>query len=107
MAQLEAENRALQQRTNELQQQVALERATVKGLLADLAEATSTWTTEKPTGPGWYWLRNPHDGITQVVFVYEGNVGLWVEFLDGLLQPIRHTTGEWAKVPSPKERGEG
>lgn len=27
-----------------------------------------TWTTERPTQPGWYWLRDP-DGIVGVVQV--------------------------------------
>ena len=61
-----------------------------------------TWTTDKPTVPGWYWYRpvglpmRPRE-----LFDYNGRLFIrGFEWLDNV------TTGEWAgPIETPKELG--
>ena len=50
-----------------------------------VTERTNGWTTETPTGPGWYWLRHA---------VFRGKAGAWHE-----LHPIIVELGQNANAP--------
>lgn len=76
----------------------------VHALNAALSTANvPTWTTEKPTEPGWYWWRYDytihHVEISHII-VHDG----LVEELDRFGNThILVDDGEWARVPEPRE----
>lgn len=57
-----------------------------------------TWSTDKPTKPGFYWYRT-HDCETEIMKVTGNrNDRLWAQStddgFDGAL-PVKHLHGEW------------
>ena len=65
-----------------------------------------TWTTEKPSKPGWYWWRDlsalEATASCMVVYVYEGIGDKFGPMLfvqrDGSygdIRPVRDVKGEW------------
>jgi len=57
-----------------------------------------TWTTDKPTKPGWYWYRPYRDGQhVEVCRVYEIEIDYWTT----IIPP--QTGGEWAGPLEPPE----
>ena len=65
----------------------------------------SAWTTEKPTTPGWYWLRvSPLDHNPMIVKVCRagmGMMGLWTIGKQEMI--IIGHGGEWQLVEPAKE----
>ena len=62
--------------------------------------ADMNWTTEKPTQPGWYWLRNLI-GL-EIVKVWDTRRGLRVGFLNGNRCFLKmDIAGEWAGPLEP------
>lgn len=68
-----------------------------------------TWTTEKPTTPGWYWYRNPFEK-ERVVRVYGDQtptetrrVDMWVQLHDETDCNVDDMgeNGEWAGPLDP------
>lgn len=65
-----------------------------------------TWTTVKPTKPGWYWWRRPYgkrviETIVKVKPWRIGETGLVVY----ACKPVERCAGEWSSEPlePPKE----
>ena len=56
-----------------------------------------TWTTEKPTKPGWYWYRDK-DIPTQPVYVYNAVGGLFVELWNGEIRSFESRSGRWKSM---------
>jgi len=57
-----------------------------------------TWTTDKPTKPGWYWLAKYT--VTPMVVLFDGE---WARgpFWDARIEKIKD--GEWAGPLEPPE----
>ena len=61
-----------------------------------------TWTSEKPTAPGWYWWRSPTDRV-MICDVYEWD---YMFFVTTIGEPLRvgGMAGQWAgPIPEPVE----
>lgn len=68
-----------------------------------------TWTTTKPTQPGWYWVAQHKPCYGWIVYVYESNSGLRVEDGDTTFPLNEYKFGDyWSSepVPEPTERGD-
>ncbi len=88
---------ALLRERDDIKRQLAIEQATAKLLLADLAEAAITWTTEKPTEPGTYF-REYQDGEHTYNYIHE----LSQYDCDNIER--LYPKGRWAgPIPLPKE----
>lgn len=65
-----------------------------------------TWTTNKPTTPGWYWWRRNKDkNLTchEIGYRHEHD-GLWILSLPDEYVRIDEYGGEWAgPIPEPEE----
>jgi hypothetical protein len=64
----------------------------------------TTWTTDKPTTPGYYWARNPNvQDSVMVLFVYEDRVGhvLMVELPYSDVCPLASLDKEWQGPITP------
>jgi hypothetical protein len=55
-----------------------------------------TWTTQKPTRPGWYWYRDLPFRTEFVVNVCELVTGELFASADGFDQYVERLSGEWA-----------
>lgn len=60
------------------------------------------WTSEKPTKPGWYWVR--YGGWDRVKYVHcVSNQGtpsvLRVEMPDGWFEDVHNVDGQWSSEP--------
>ena len=68
-----------------------------------------TWTTEKPTKPGWYWWRQlPTDTEFQIVRVRVDDMGLQsddgkslIALNDKFYELVENMPGEWAALLEP------
>lgn len=72
------------------------------------------WTTEKPTKPGWYWLKSNYahseSSDVEVVWVFKnpGAKDCGVMSTNGWCVAAGKIAGEWAgPIPEPTERTEG
>lgn len=64
---------------------------------------TMTWTSEKPTVPGWYWWKDK-DGKQAKFNVGPGDLGLWLWYRDGFGWVPIPSYGEWSgPLKPPKE----
>jgi hypothetical protein len=66
-----------------------------------------TWTTTKPTVPGWYWWRWNHGRpmMCEVVRHYSGDGTLWESKGGNLYQLPHGELAEWAgPIHEPEER---
>lgn len=70
-----------------------------------------TWTTQKPTKPGWYWYRElevgPKIRFPRIREMTYAN-GVLMSY-SGMTHPsiVANTEGEWAgPIPEPTERDE-
>lgn len=80
---------------------------------------TMTWTTEKPSKPGWYWHKGEsyhvpgtvyaeqYDGIVEIVLADDG-LGFLALFVNEVGRdssaPIVQWRGQWAgPIPEPEE----
>lgn len=67
-----------------------------------------TWTTTKPTVPGWYWWRDPEDledAGNSIVMISNINNRLKAMFIDGWSLELDKIMGEyeWAGPLEPPE----
>jgi hypothetical protein len=68
-----------------------------------------TWTTETPTKPGWYWLRDLMNDtpicdpttytVVRLSFDLQGHT--WVHDSDGFVQLSQRFRGSWAGPLEP------
>ena len=58
-----------------------------------------TWTTEKPTKPGWYWWRN-NASEPRVVNIWQSRVHASILKASGLGE-VLYCDGEWAGPLEP------
>lgn len=60
------------------------------------------WTLKKPTQPGWYWYREV-DGDEyldpEICLVYNSSNTLRAMFIDGDIDLVACTSGEWFPEP--------
>lgn len=72
-----------------------------KDVIVTPAIAVRTWTTQKPTSPGWYWYRSNREEPKCVEFVYVDSFGLL--FNDSRLpRNLDDWPGEYAgPIPMP------
>lgn len=66
-----------------------------------------TWSTEKPTRPGWYWWRQPYcqDVIVEITLGGAKNGKRLYVVTDGDTGELASFSGEWAgPIPEPEER---
>jgi hypothetical protein len=74
-----------------------------------LGNPALSWTTEKPSKPGWYWFRfGPIDEpVMFCIFVRAGTRGgeLWVRHVLPLIseKPVSYYDGQWAGPLEPPE----
>jgi hypothetical protein len=54
-----------------------------------------TWTTEKPTVPGWYWYREI-EGEPEILSIYKDNGQLLISGIG-----LQEFPGEWAGPLEP------
>jgi hypothetical protein len=69
-----------------------------------------TWTSEKPTVPGWYWWR--HGGCERIRYVHAVGPAapyqLRIEAPDGWFDDIENVGGKWSgPLPPPTEPFDG
>ena len=66
------------------------------------------WTMQKPEKPGWYWFRETALSENEIVYVYEGGTGLFVNRhgelykLDNDSPRWNPINGEWSSTPIPE-----
>jgi len=62
-----------------------------------------TWTTDKPTKPGWYWYRPASDQNIEVVEIARPHGDLHIYMLGhpDLCPPYEQVEGEWAGPLEP------
>lgn len=67
-----------------------------------------TWTTDKPTTPGWYWWIGPllHQQIVEVMPFENGDAVVFRPFCGEYnTRMLSDMQGEWAgPIPQPEER---
>ena len=61
-----------------------------------------TWTTEKPTRPGWYWYRKGEKDVQLLMDVRKIEGQLTAHWSNGVSEVIDHMCGEWS---GPLARG--
>lgn len=62
-----------------------------------------TWTRDRPTVPGWYWMRTQSGAFEEIVEVFRRRGDLYVSEPDDLY-PLSGYAGEWAgPLPHPEE----
>ena len=60
------------------------------------------WTSELPTEPGWYWVRNSTTKHKNIVLVFDGLVAGNYTCLK--VEEAHEIYGEWAgPIPEPEE----
>lgn len=71
---------------------------------------TSTWTSQTPTVPGWYFYRDTKFSTFKFVEIfaanYSGPIDLWQKHEGGmrLLKCVESAGGQWAgPIPMPEE----
>lgn len=67
---------AMAERYLQMYQEADWERGALKVQLA-LAEVKPTWTTDKPTAPGYYWHRNDRQTTPLVARVLDSGFVVW------------------------------
>lgn len=56
-----------------------------------------TWTNDKPTSPGWYWLRASKRGWRDcIMWVDEQDGELYIDVGDCDSEPIIEIDGQWS-----------
>jgi hypothetical protein len=64
-----------------------------------------TWTTDKPTEPGWYWLRHVHISA-EIGFCYQAKKRWWVAtaYRDHPLEMSYFMGFQWSgPIPEPED----
>jgi len=59
-----------------------------------------SWTSEKPTEPGWYWLRTA-ESLACVEFKRSQN-GTWFVYRGHRITPLDEIDGQWEEISPPK-----
>ena len=64
-----------------------------------------TWTTEKPTVPGWYWWRYEKGRKATMLNVSQSHIQQMDIFTEGsLVMFLNEVPGHWAgPIPAPEE----
>lgn len=67
-----------------------------------------TWTTEKPTRPGWYWWRDLPEYDVRMLYVVKQDHELFAYYVDNMDLHLWTSTkagliGEWAGPLAPPE----
>jgi hypothetical protein len=67
-----------------------------------------TWTIDRPTTPGWYWLKNPPDSDAVPVEVWEFEGEFWVSYSgtesdDRLLKDVFDDVRWYGPITPPSE----
>ena len=64
------------------------------------------WTTDKPTVPGWYWLRAPKHGWGDcILWVEDHGDGFCIDVGSGDIETVDEIDGQWVgPLDPPKEK---
>lgn len=69
------------------------------------ALAVGTWTTEKPTTPGWYWWSRKGRPLVCSVYRDEYDKMLYVMFPEDSVRRVADQDGQWAgPIAEPEEQ---
>lgn len=64
-----------------------------------------TWTTQKPTTPGWYWYKEKYYACIVEVGprqqLREFYDGMWVWFTSGRQSKLPDLLGQWSSETNP------
>ena len=67
-----------------------------------------TWTSEKPTVAGWYWMRAPKCGWRDcVLWVDQDDDGFYIDVGDCDTEYVTDIDAEWLGPISPTDRQQG